>query len=144
MHYALDGKINIPQGVQGGGPPLGPAAELIDCQGVPHDLPEIVGELMLQAGERIVSLSSGGGGYGDPGTRAPAAVLRDVVEGYVSVARARDAYGVVITGDLDRVETLAVDAEATSPRRTQLSSRPPYPSDATSARRETNFGAPPL
>ena len=38
-------------------------------------------------GERIVSLSSAGGGYGDPSTRDADAVLRDVIEGYISVER---------------------------------------------------------
>ena len=118
VYYSLDGMINVPQGVQGGGPARGPAAQLIDRQGTTRDLPEIVGEQTLQAGERIVSLSSGGGGYGDPFTRDAHAVLLDVVEGYMSVERARAAYGVIITGDPHRVETLAIDAEATTTRRT--------------------------
>lgn len=38
----------------------------------------------------------GGGGFGDPFLRAPARVLDDVVDGYVSIERARSEYGVVI------------------------------------------------
>jgi N-methylhydantoinase B len=38
----------------------------------------------------------GGGGYGDPLTRDPKLVLRDVKEGKISVARAEAAYGVAI------------------------------------------------
>jgi N-methylhydantoinase B len=38
----------------------------------------------------------GGGGVGDPGQRDPAAVLRDVVDGYVSIAAAKELYGVTI------------------------------------------------
>ena len=121
VYYSMDGMINVPQGVQGGGPAWGPAAQLIDRRGATHDLPEVVGEQTLQAGERIVSLSSGGGGYGDPFTRDAHAVLRDVVEAYLSVERARAEYGVVITGDSHRVETLAIDAEATAARRTHRS-----------------------
>ena len=39
----------------------------------------------------------GGGGVGDPRERDPQAVLRDVVDGYVSIEAAQDAiYGVTI------------------------------------------------
>jgi N-methylhydantoinase B len=38
----------------------------------------------------------GGGGVGDPRERDPSAVLRDVVDGYVSLDAARRLYGVVI------------------------------------------------
>jgi N-methylhydantoinase B len=49
----------------------------------------------------------GGGGYGDPLERDPEAVLEDVRDEKVSVAAAREAYGVVVTdeGDLDRAAT---------------------------------------
>ena len=38
----------------------------------------------------------GGGGVGDPQERDPQAVLRDVVDGYVSVEAAKAVYGVGI------------------------------------------------
>jgi N-methylhydantoinase B len=38
----------------------------------------------------------GGGGVGDPRARDPQAVLRDVVDGYVSIAAAKALYGVTI------------------------------------------------
>ncbi len=50
--------------------------------------------------------SGGGGGYGDPFTRDPAAVARDVAAGLVSCERARDVYGVAFDGDeADLAET---------------------------------------
>ena len=45
------------------------------------------------------ALSPGGGGYGDPRTRDPARVLRDVRDGIVSAAAAERDYGVAIAGD---------------------------------------------
>jgi N-methylhydantoinase B len=53
----------------------------------------------------------GGGGYGPPAARDPERVLEDVREGYVSLERARDMYGVAIdpgTGTVlaDETETL--------------------------------------
>ena len=113
-HYSLDGSFNVPKGVQGGGPALGPAAYLIDRDGATVHLPEIVGEQRIEPGQNILSHSAGGGGYGPPHQRPAQAVLTDVVEGYVSVARAREAYGVALTGDPDKVETLRVDEAATT------------------------------
>lgn len=53
----------------------------------------------------------GGGGYGDPMTRAPDKVLRDVLDGLVSRDRARSVYGVVITdGTIDTAATAALRA----------------------------------
>ena len=76
-------------------------------------MPNIVGEQPLQAGEYIVSLSAGGGGYGPPRQRPAQAVLTDVVEGYISLRRAHEIYGVALTGDPAKVETLQVDETAT-------------------------------
>ena len=45
------------------------------------------------------ALSPGGGGYGDPRTRDPARVLRDVRDGVVSVAGAERDYAVAIAAD---------------------------------------------
>ena len=61
---------------------------------------------------RVVVDTPGGGGWGDPFTRAPERVLRDVRDGVVSVAAAARDYGVVIAGD-----GRSVDVEATAKRR---------------------------
>ncbi len=66
-----------------------------------------------EMGEVIRLWSGGGGGYGDPLTRDPALVARDVADDLVSVERARDVYGVVLCDG-------AVDAAATARRREQL------------------------
>jgi N-methylhydantoinase B len=50
----------------------------------------------LEAGDVISYRTCGGGGYGPPEDRDPERVLRDVLEGKVSVERARDVYGVVV------------------------------------------------
>ncbi len=58
--------------------------------------------------------SGGGGGYGDPLERDPAAVERDVRLGYVSPAMARDVHGVALAADG------AVDQQATRQLRAAL------------------------
>jgi N-methylhydantoinase B len=52
-----------------------------------------------ELGEVIRLWSGGGGGYGDPLTREPEWVARDVVAGLVSPQRARDVYGVALRED---------------------------------------------
>lgn len=60
-------------------------------------------------------LTNGGGGWGDPFARDPAKVLRDVADGYVSVAAAARDYGVVVKGDADDdPEGLVIDQAATA------------------------------
>jgi len=66
----------------------------------------------LQAGESVVGISSGGGGYGSPLERDPARVALDVSEGWVSVEQAKDVYGVVcdLDGNIDEPGTSALRA----------------------------------
>ena len=50
--------------------------------------------------------TAGGGGYGDPFARDPAAVLVDVLDGLVSAEAAREAYGVaIVDGRVDHAMT---------------------------------------
>ncbi len=95
-----------PWGVEGGGPGMSPAGELIDDAGVRRSLGK--GQWPVRAGERARILSGGGGGYGDPFARDPQAVVADVRFGYVSVEAARRDYGVVLSSDgtLDMPATL--------------------------------------
>ena len=53
----------------------------------------------------------GGGGYGPPSERVPERVLRDVLEGKVSAARAAEIYRVaVVDGRVDHERTEALRA----------------------------------
>jgi N-methylhydantoinase B len=66
----------------------------------------------ITAGQRVMYDYGGGGGWGDPLDRDPAAVLDDVLDEYISVDAAPRDYGVVLRGSLDDL-TLAVDEDAT-------------------------------
>ena len=59
-------------------------------------------------GDRIIFFNPGGGGYGNPLERDPELVESDVIDGYVSLEKAREDYGVVIDP-----QTLKVDLKAT-------------------------------
>jgi N-methylhydantoinase B len=72
----------------------------------------------VQAGEVIRIRTTGGGGWGDPLQRVPAAVARDVRWGKVSVDRARADYGVVVVDgavDLLATDTLRAAMRADRP-----------------------------
>ncbi len=58
-----------------------------------------VSNLPLEPGEVVSFQTGGGGGYGPPLEREPSRVLQDVINGYVSPAKAREEYGVVLNGE---------------------------------------------
>jgi N-methylhydantoinase B len=51
------------------------------------------GRIELAPGQRMRILEAGGGGFGDPKSRAPASVAEDVAQGYVSREAVRATYG---------------------------------------------------
>jgi N-methylhydantoinase B len=95
-----------------------PFCVTVDLAGEARELGGLVdGEPVLK-GEVVRVVTTGGGGWGDPLEREPALVLADVVEGRVSVERARDDYGVVLVGAA--TAEVAVDEPATAERRAAL------------------------
>ncbi|TAM66456.1 MAG: hydantoinase B/oxoprolinase family protein [Microbacteriaceae bacterium] len=90
--YTVDHHVFPPAGVRGGGAAGRSDALLIDVDGSVRQLP-LAGTAVLTDGQRVVSIHSGGGGYGDPSVRDPQMVSADVAEGLVSAERARAVYG---------------------------------------------------
>jgi N-methylhydantoinase B len=107
-----DGQVNAPRGVLGGRDGPAAATYKIARDGSQERLPGVV-ECQLEPGEWIRGVDGGGGGYGDPRTREPERVLRDVLEGWETIERARELYGVVFSGQVAD-ESLAVDQAATA------------------------------
>jgi N-methylhydantoinase B len=62
----------------------------------------------IYPGEKYYTMCPGGGGYGNPLLRDVSRVQDDVMDGLISLERARDVYGVVLNP-----ETFEVDGEAT-------------------------------
>lgn len=127
----------LPWGVHGGGSgrpggawigedggPLRPLAGHFDADGEATPAATAAGRDTWLAGNADVAAgpgttlrvrTPGAGGWGDPATRDPAAVLRDVRDGFVSVTGAAEDYGVVVRGDADEdPEGLSVDEAATA------------------------------
>ena len=63
----------------------------------------------LDRGDRVRIRTGGGGGWGEPQSRDPAAVARDVRDGLVSVADAASIYRVVIEADAGKVDHAATE-----------------------------------
>jgi N-methylhydantoinase B len=72
-----------PKGVAGGAD--GTRARFVVRLGTPQEYETPASaRVEMKAGERFLLQSAGGGGYGDPARRDPAAIARDVAEGYVT------------------------------------------------------------
>ena len=116
--YSCDGIENVPKGAKGGLDGRPAAAwkyRLAEGEGSRVDLLAFDNPV-IEFGEALVSECSSGGGYGDPLDRDPDLVRHRVREGWTSVDRARDVYGVVL--DLTP-ELYAVDHRATEELRTE-------------------------
>jgi N-methylhydantoinase B len=105
-----DGHRHAPWPLFGGS--AGATGDLLleDRSSLPKHLPAMISNIALQPGDILRTVSPCGGGYGDPFTRDPQLVLRDVRDGLVSSKSARDLYGVSING-------LKLDEEATAAMR---------------------------
>ena len=82
----------------------------------------------LQSGEVVRIQVAGAGGWGDPSGREPWRVVEDVRNEFITVARARDAYRVVVDPlslDLDVPATQALRAETGSPQGARNESQGP-------------------
>jgi N-methylhydantoinase B len=112
LTYGIEGKLNPPKGVRGGQNGAVPSAWVEDLEtGERREIP-VVGRYDLQSGEKVVSITPGGGGYGDPLERDVLAVLDDYRESRVSLEAAVAEYGVVITdGAIDEAATARIRQE---------------------------------
>jgi N-methylhydantoinase B len=105
-----------PFGLAGGGPAAG-NRNILNPETDARELPSKV-TMTIHAGDVIRHEQSGGGGFGDPLERDPAAVARDVANGKISPSFARDRHGVVAaaTGELDLAATSRLRADWNSRR----------------------------
>jgi N-methylhydantoinase B len=107
-------------GVKGGN--AGHSGCFIVNPGTPQErqVPPFGDNIELHHGDVLRVMTSGGGGWGNPGERDPLQVLQDVKDGFVSLPSARADYGVVI-----EAETWKIDWRQTQDlRRAMPASRP--------------------
>jgi N-methylhydantoinase B len=114
--YPSDGHVFPPKGVRGGQDGGRSDVFRMDRSGKQIQLPHFSAE-EFEPHEKLVSIATGGGGYGDPLKRDPELVRWRVREGWISLEKAKNVYGVVVdTGP----EEYRVDEEATKALRAHL------------------------
>jgi N-methylhydantoinase B len=125
VSYCCDRARSIAWGLAGGLPSLPQGVWLNPGTDDERFLGAVFSNVPLREGDLFTRPSAGGGGFGDPLQRDPAAVCEDVIDGYVSVERARKDYGVVIRevdAELDRYD---IDTEATADERDRIRTERP-------------------
>ena len=108
-----------PYGLSGGSSGALSSNGLVGSDGSEAALPAMFSST-IGAGEVFVHRTAGGGGWGDPFLRDPAAVAHDVANEKVSMGAARACYGVVIGDDG------LVDPAATTALREKGATRDPH------------------
>jgi N-methylhydantoinase B len=103
-----------PYGLAGGGPGCHSSNVLVRRDGRREALPPMF-SIEIDAGDLFEHRTAGGGGWGDPLERDPAAVARDVVDEKVGVEAARLQYGVVVASD-GAIDEGATEALRAGPR----------------------------
>ncbi|MFB6194643.1 MAG: hydantoinase B/oxoprolinase family protein [Haloplanus sp.] len=103
------GRSVRPAGHLGGEAGDPPSVRVRRENGAVEEVPHAFVNLDIGPGDTYVQDSGGGGGVGDPHDRPPERVRRDVRNGYVSRAAAREEYGVAFEPD-----SLAIDRERTA------------------------------
>jgi 5-oxoprolinase (ATP-hydrolysing) len=118
-----DRHVSQPWGIGGGRAAERSRKILVRRDGSEEELPSKFDFLAVEPGDRLVYLTAGGGGWGDPLERDPEQVRLDVIRRFVSIEKARDAYGVVLED-----ASLAVSETATATLRDQMrAARDPDP-----------------
>ncbi len=114
-HLFGDGASNPPHGVLGGTPGIGGGNYRESQTTGVRAYCSAKGHMTISADETWVSVSTGGGGNGDPLERPADAVCRDLRDGVISAGTARDVYGLAWDP-----ETFAVDEAATRSQRERI------------------------
>jgi len=112
-----------PWGVDGGKYGGRSEKKLVRSDGTEEALPSKVENVPVEAGDKLVFRTAGGGGLGDPLERDPSIVAREVRRGLISESAAEAEYGVVLTEDG------SVDESATDDRRAEIEESRDPPAD---------------
>jgi N-methylhydantoinase B len=122
MSYCCDRARSVTWGIKGGLPSIPHGVWLNQGREDQAFLGAVFSNVAVNSGDSFTRPSAGGGGFGDPLERDAGLVCEDVIDGYVSVERARKDYGVVVH-ETDAVLSLhAVDVTETERERERIRS----------------------
>jgi N-methylhydantoinase B len=120
MSYCCDRARAITWGINGGLPSLPHGVWLNKDTERERFLGAVFSNIPIGPGDTFTRPSAGGGGFGDPLERDPEAVKDDVIDGYVSVERARKDYGVIVREVDPELDEYEVDRAATEREREHI------------------------
>ncbi len=133
LSYICDRERAVVWGINGGLPSM-PHGLHLRRAGADRDtwLGSVFSDVPLAPGDLFSRPTAGGGGYGDPLDRDPEKVRADVVDDYVSLARAAKDYGVVLrivdadlcAYEIDHAATAAARAAIRAARKGWLEEAP--------------------
>jgi len=122
MSYCCDRARSVTWGIEGGLPSFPHGVWLNRGTDEERFLGAVFSNLPLKPGDSFTRPSAGGGGFGDPLERDPEAVREDVADGYVSIERAANDYGVVVREVDAELAEYEVDGRATEQERERIRS----------------------
>ena len=108
--YQDDRAMTYPYGVAGGKPGAPSKKTLVRAGGEEVEMPSKVSGVPVYEGDLLLFETAGAGGVGDPLSRDPEAVAKDVRWNLVSREAAREKYGVALD-DSGRVDAPATETE---------------------------------
>lgn len=117
-----DRSVTPPWGINGGLHGVISRKVLIHADGTEEELASKVDNVEVKAGDQILFVTAGGGGWGDPLLRDPEIVANDVKRGLLSSDKAKADYGVIFHDDH------SVNVEETNAVRSLMSSERGKPS----------------
>ncbi len=112
-----DRHLSQPWGILGGRPGACSEKWLIRKDGTRAPLSSKVDNVHVYAGDRVIFRTAGAGGWGDPLERDPLRTRNDVARKLMSEAKARQEYGVVLSGTDLEIDRRATDELRESMRR---------------------------
>jgi N-methylhydantoinase B len=117
MSYCCDRARSITFGIEGGLPSIPHGVWLNRGTENEKFLGSNFSSVPIQSGDSFIRPSAGGGGFGDALQRPAEEVLEDVIDGYVSLKRAAEDYGVVIEAVDPEIDDYRIDFNATTEKR---------------------------
>jgi N-methylhydantoinase B len=120
MSYCCDRARAVTWGINGGLPSLPHGVWLNKGTERERFLGAVFSNIPIRPGDTFPRPSAGGGGFGDPLERDPDSVKEDIVDGYVSVERARKDYGVIVREVDPELDEYEVDRAATAREREHI------------------------
>ena len=117
ISVCCDRSRSVTWGIKGGLPSIPHGNYLNPGTDKEEFLGAFFSNVKIEAGDSFTRPSAGGGGLGDPLNRKTESVLEDIIDGYVSIKRAKKDYGVIINEIDAELDEYEIDLDGTKEQR---------------------------